>query len=167
MPFITEELWQRLNPGEGRSITLAAFPQPDAALDDPAAEKEMERLQEIITKVRDIKANQRQTKTLTLEGDTAFVVTARDNAEAVRRLSGVELSYVEKPGEALAFTGIVVSEDQKVRIAKEVEQLEKVIANSKRQLGDEKFMGRAPAHIVDGLRAKLAEYEGQLEKLRG
>jgi valyl-tRNA synthetase len=82
-------------------------------------------------------------------------------------LSGVELSYVEKPGEALAFTGIVVSEDQKVRIAKEVEQLEKVIANSKRQLGDEKFMGRAPAHIVDGLRAKLAEYEGQLEKLRG
>ena len=167
MPFITEELWQRLNPGEGRSITLAAFPQPDAALDDPAAEKEMERLQEIITKVRDIKANQRQTKTLTLEGDTGFVVTARDNAEAVRRLSGVELSYVEKPGEALAFTGIVISEDQKLRIAKEIEQLEKVIANSKRQLGDEKFMGRAPAHIVDGLRAKLADYEAQLDKLRG
>ncbi|MDX2178191.1 MAG: valine--tRNA ligase, partial [Bryobacteraceae bacterium] len=166
MPFITEELWQRLNPGEGCSICVAEFPQPDAALDDAEAEREMERLQEIVTKMRDLKASQRSLKTLTLEGDPAFVRTAQANADAVRKLTGIELSYVEKPGEALSFTGIVVSEEQRARIEKEAAQLDKVIANSKRQLADEKFMSRAPEHVVASIRVKLAEYEAQLENLR-
>jgi len=166
MPFITEELWQRLNPGESRSICIAEFPQPDAALDDPEAEREMERLQEIVTRMRDLKASQRSLKTLTLEGDGAFVRTAQANADAVRKLTGIELSYVEKLGEALAFTGVVVSEEQRARLDKEAAQLEKVIANSKRQLDDEKFMSRAPAHVVQGIRTKLADYEAQLENLR-
>jgi valyl-tRNA synthetase len=166
MPFITEELWQRLNPGEGRSICVAEFPQPDAALDDVEAEREMERLQEIVTKMRDLKASQRSLKTLTLEGDPAFVRTAQANADAVRKLTGIELSYVEKPGEALSFTGIVVSEEQRARIEKEAAQLDKVISNSKRQLADEKFMSRAPEHVVASIRVKLAEYEAQLENLR-
>ena len=63
--------------------------------------------------------------------------------------------------------GLPVTEEQKARNAKEIEQLEKVIANSRRQLGDEKFVSRAPAHIIDGLKSKLADYEAQLQKLRG
>jgi len=168
MPFITEELWQRLNPGEGKSIATADFPKPCSSRNDPEAEREMERLQDIIVRVRDIKAAHRNTKTLTLEGDGAFVKTAQANAEAITKLTtGVVLTCVEKPGEALAFSGIVVTEEQKARNAKEIEQLEKVIANSKRQLGDEKFVSRAPAHIIDGIKSKLADYEAQLQKLRG
>ena len=128
----------------------------------------MARLQDIIVRVRDIKAAHRNTKTLTLEGDGAFVATANANAEAITKLTtGVVLTCVEKPGEALAFTGIVVTDEQKARNAKEIEQLEKVIANSKRQLGDEKFTLRAPAHIIEGIKTKLADYEAQLQKLRG
>jgi valyl-tRNA synthetase len=168
MPFITEELWQRLNPGEGKSIATADFPKPCSSRNDPEAEREMERLQDIIVRVRDIKAAHRNTKTLTLEGDGAFVKTAQANTEAITKLTtGVVLTCMEKPGEALAFSGIVVTEEQKARNAKEIEQLEKVIANSRRQLGDEKFVSRAPAHIIDGLKSKLADYEAQLQKLRG
>ncbi len=168
MPFITEELWQRLNPDEGKSIATAEFPKPCSSWNDPEAEREMERLQDIIVRVRDIKAAHRNTKTLTLEGDGAFVKTAEANAEAITKLTtGVVLTCVEKSGEALAFSGIVVTEEQKARNAKEIEQLEKVIANSRRQLGDEKFVSRAPAHIIDGLKSKLADYEAQLQKLRG
>lgn len=164
MPFITEELWQRLNPGEGKSITIADFPQ--AGKVDGAALAEMERLQEIITKIRDLKASHRTVKQLTMEGDTVYVTTAKANEEAIRRLAGVELTYNEAPGTALAFTGITMTDDQRARIAKEIEQLEKVIANSKRQLADEKFMSRAPEHIKEGIRKKLADYELQLAKLR-
>ncbi len=164
MPFITEELWQRLNPGEGKSIAVANFPVGGET--DSAAVEEMERLQEIITRIRDLKTAQRSVKQLTMQGEPVLIETAKNHSEAIRRLAGVELTYEETPGQALAFTGIEISDDQRARIAKDIEQLEKVIANSNRQLSDEKFMSRAPAHIIDGIRKKLAEYELQLAKLR-
>jgi len=61
---------------------------------------------------------------------------------------------------AVPNTGALVWE-QKDRARKENQQLEKVIANSKRQLDNENFLNRAPAHVIDGMRAKLAEYEAQ------
>ena len=56
--------------------------------------------------------------------------------------------------------------DQRKRLEKEREQLEKNIANSNRQLGDEKFLSRAPAHVVESIRSKLVDYETQLQKVR-
>ena len=41
-----------------------------------------------------------------------------------------------------------------------------MIANSKRQLENESFVAKAPAHVIEGMRAKLAEYEAQLAKNR-
>jgi len=56
--------------------------------------------------------------------------------------------------------------EQRKRLEKEREQLEKNIANSNRQLGDEKFLSRAPAQVVDSLKTKLVDYETQLAKVR-
>ena len=56
-------------------------------------------------------------------------------------------------------------ETQRRRLEKEREQLEKNIASSRRQLSDDVFLGRAPAKVVDSIRAKLADYEVQLAKL--
>ncbi|HET8547288.1 MAG TPA: valine--tRNA ligase, partial [Bryobacteraceae bacterium] len=59
MPFITEELWQRLAQGVGnrpRSIALATFPEPDPAAHDMVAVREMEVLQEIVTAAREYRA---------------------------------------------------------------------------------------------------------------
>ena len=52
------------------------------------------------------------------------------------------------------------------KIAKEIAELEKVIANSERQLSNEAFIAKAPEKIVAGMRQKQAEYEAQLAKLR-
>ncbi len=56
-------------------------------------------------------------------------------------------------------------EAQRKRQDKECAQLVKNISNSERQLSDETFLGRAPAHVVDSIRQKLADYKVQLEKL--
>ncbi len=174
MPFLTEELWQRLNPGtdskgKPRSITRAAFPEHRAELDHPEAEREMERLQEIITKLRDYRASwnmpPKQTAELTMQADLAYIRTAQSQADAIRRLANAELTFEEQPGPPV-FAGAALTEEQKARMAKEAANLEKVIANTKRQLSDEKFTSRAPAHVIDGMKAKLADYELQLEKLR-
>src|SRR3989441_6788539 len=55
MPFITEELWQNL-PHKGDSIVIAAYPEFDSELVDERAESQTELLQEIVVKVRNIRA---------------------------------------------------------------------------------------------------------------
>ncbi len=55
---------------------------------------------------------------------------------------------------------------QRDRLRKESEKLANVIANSKRQLDNESFVSKAPPHVIEGMRAKLAEYEAQLAKNR-
>ena len=56
-------------------------------------------------------------------------------------------------------------QDDPVKRQKEIEQLEKNIANSERQLKDPVFMSKAPAKVIDTIRVKLADYKTQLEKL--
>jgi valyl-tRNA synthetase len=60
----------------------------------------------------------------------------------------------------------VDSDIQRARLTKEIEQLEKAIADKDRQLASEKFLGSAPTHVVESLRSKRAEQAAQLEKSR-
>ena len=53
---------------------------------------------------------------------------------------------------------------QRKRVDKEIDQLRKNITSLERQLSDEKFLGKAPANIVEGMRRKLEEYKSQLRK---
>jgi valyl-tRNA synthetase len=55
---------------------------------------------------------------------------------------------------------------QKVRLQKEIEQLTKVVENTRRQLSNEKFTAKAPAHVIAEMRTKLADYETQIERSR-
>lgn len=173
MPFITEELWQRLNPGEGRSITRADFPVHDPQAADAAAEAEMAILQDVITQARTFRADKnippKQTIRFRMEAPASAVAIAKANLAAIAKLANAELDYAAADGVVTLVPLIedALTADQQARMAKEAEQLEKVIANSKRQLADEKFMSRAPAHVIEGIRTKLADYELQLSKLRG
>lgn len=176
MPFITEELWHRF--GETRSIALAAYPQPGAT--DEVAEREMALLQEMITAARKLRADHGLDKKLLLEG----VLYCRNGSKSVdlgviEKLAAVKLDI--RTGAAPELNGAVRStpefdlvlrlpevdlDIQRARLTKEIEQLEKTIADKDRQLGNDKFLSSAPAHVVDGLRAKRAEQMAQLEKSR-
>ena len=98
-------------------------------------------------------------------------------AEAIARIAGVTLTLARGPapkvGGAVRATPafdlrLNVSETQlaalKTRLVKEIDQLNKNIASLERQLGDVSFTGKAPEHVVSGMRAKLAEYQAQLAK---
>jgi valyl-tRNA synthetase len=99
--------------------------------------------------------------------------------EAILRLGGVQLTIREghapNAGGAMRATPdfdlvLDVPAAQltalRQRLEKEILQLEKNITNSERQLTDDTFTGRAPAHIVSGMRDKLGEYKTQLTKSR-
>lgn len=183
MPFLTEELWQRLATGVGdraETISLANYPQFNQGAVDQQAEDEMSILQGIVTAARELKSDLKVDKKTILVGTLVLrekaVAVGATQLAVIEKLGGLKLTLGNEAAGVVRsspeFDLIVQAPEvaegggdaQKVRLLKENEQLDKVIASSNRQLGDEKFTGRAPAHVIDTLRQKLAEYEAQLSK---
>jgi valyl-tRNA synthetase len=180
MPFITEELWQRLG-RPGKSISLERYPQFEAAMVDAEAEAEMTLVQEIIVAARGLRADRKIDRKLNVAGvlwchGEAFARVER-NRGAIEKLANVTLEFEQ--GQAPKLEGAVRStpefdlildlpEDpgQRDKLMKEIEQLEKLIANSDRQLSNEDFMKKAPEKVIVGIREKKAEYEAQVAKNR-
>ncbi|MSV30043.1 MAG: valine--tRNA ligase [Bryobacterales bacterium] len=183
MPFLTEELWQRLHGEAPRvpvSIALAAYPQYRHEATDLAAEREIQLLQDMITAARTLRAERKLDPKARLEGvlycRAEALKVASANFDALTKLSNASLSVRDgsaprggvgrsTPAFDLVFelpAAQIGAERQ--RLEKEKDQLDKVIANSHRQLSDEKFLARAPGHVVESIRSKLGEYEAQMEK---
>jgi len=174
MPFITEELWHRF--GQTQSIALAEYPR--AGQRDEAAEREMALMQEMITAARQLRADHGLDRKLVLNG----ILYRRNGSkqielDVVEKLANVKLDIRNEAApklegalrstpdfDLLLELPSVDSGAQRGRLAKEIEQLEKLIANIDRQLNNEKFLNGAPVHVVDSLRTKRAEYVAQLEK---
>jgi valyl-tRNA synthetase len=114
----------------------------------------------------------------TLYSRTALDVAER-HAQAIAKLANIKLEFRAEAApkspvmSSTAQFDLVLEvpkaqeDTQRKRLEKEREQLQKNIANSHRQLSDEKFLGKAPAHVVESIRTKLADYEAQLRKLDG
>jgi valyl-tRNA synthetase len=181
MPFLTEELWQRVNEDQSKSIAQAPYPQFNPEWIDEPAEADMILLQDIIGAARNLRAELKLDPKEPLEGSLYSAGRAFDvataSAEAIVKLAGVKLELhrgnAPKVAGAMRATpafdlALNVSETQlaalKARLIKEIEQLKKNIASLQRQLGDEKFIGKAPEQIVAGMREKLIDYESQLAK---
>jgi valyl-tRNA synthetase len=176
MPFITEELWHRF--GQTQSIALAEYPR--AGQRDEAAEHQMALLQEMITAARKLRADHGLDRKLVLNG----VLYCRNGSKQVElsvieKLANVKLDVRSEAApklegavrstpdfDLLLELPAVDSDAQRGRLAKEIDQLEKLIADKDRQLANDKFLSSAPAHVVDSLRAKRGEYVAQLEKSR-
>jgi valyl-tRNA synthetase len=170
MPFLTEELWQRLGTGR-KSIALEPYPQ--AGHMDHRAEREMTLLQDIVTAARTLRADHKVDKKPLLTGVLYCGQTL--NLDAIERLANVKLEV--KTGAAPKLEGAVRSSPdfdlvlempkaapQRERLIKENAELEKVIANSKRQLENADVIAKMPEKVVETLRSKLAGYEAQLKK---
>jgi valyl-tRNA synthetase len=185
MPFLTEELWQRLrhNDAQPKSVSVARYPVFQPQHEDAEAMRQVALLQEIISAARNLKAEMKADPKAELAGelyaDGEALVVAQQNDEAIRKLAGVNLSLhgqraakIGGPSRSTATFDLLLkvpaanAEAQRKRLEKEIADLEKVIANTSRQLGDEKFLGKAPPHIIEGMKAKLADYEMQLAKNR-
>jgi len=184
MPFLTEELWQRLKGGAPRpvSLALAEYPQYRAPATDFAAEREIGALQEIVTAARTLRSEMKLDPKLQLQGTLYArgdaLEAGRRHLDAIQKLADIRLEFCGEAAPAGAATRSTPQFDlvlhvpktqldaQRRRLEKERDQLEKNIANSRRQLADETFVSRAPAHVVESLRAKLAEYEEQLVKAK-
>jgi valyl-tRNA synthetase len=194
MPFLTEELWHQLPQRTGaRSIALDRFPQPSQALIDSDAEFEMEYLQDIIIKTRnmraEIKIDPKQKVPMHIYQDRSGQIEVLEkpgiggplnqHLEAVLRLGIISnlipesepLDPAKGPVRSgpryevgIPYGSISVPEETR-KLNKELERLTKDIASKQLRLDDRTFRSRAPEHIVKGMEATLAERRAEFQKL--
>ena len=186
MPFLTEELWQRLAAGRSDrpvSIALADYPQYRSSATDHAAEREIGIVQEVVTMARNLRAESKLDPKQPVEGTlysrTNALEIASKHADAIHRLANVKLGFetgtaphravMRSTAEFDLVLQLPKSQDdaQRKRKEKEREQLIKNIQNSERQLSDETFLAKAPAQVIETIRKKLIDYREQLHKLNG
>jgi valyl-tRNA synthetase len=184
MPFITEEIWHAVYDGKPplKSIALAAYPETDAAQLDGDAERDMGILQDLIVSVRNVRAELKvgQKETLPIEVFANAEVRAliEANVPALTRLANVSaLTFVDESlakathSRATARFEVRLVYEQKIdvvaetaRVSKELEKLEGEFSRNGNQLGNEGFLAKAPAKVVEGLRTRRVELESLIEK---
>ena len=188
MPFITEELWDKLAeegaPRAEATLIGAAWPNLPDGFIDPAAETEIGWLVDLVTEIRQLKAemNVPQGAKPGLSFVAPDAVTAaritrhRDLILTLGRVS--DLSTVEAAASgavtfvsggataALSLAGIIDVAAERARLTKEIAAFDSDIGHVNKKLGNPSFVSRAAPEVVDEQREKLAEAEAGKSRLQ-
>ena len=189
MPYITEEIWQKVGPlagVEGDTIMTQAYPVADAALADDQALTDVEWLKDFIVGIRNIRGEMdispnKPLDVLLKNTDSEDQRRLSDNEAFLKALAKLESVTVlgaddQAPASATALVGemeilipmagLIDKDAELARIAKTLEKVEKDLARTAGKLSNEKFVGKAPEAVIAKERAKLAEMEQTVAKLQ-
>ena len=181
MPFITEEIWQAL-PHSGESVMVSKWPEYDESRSFPEAAAEMEKIMDAVRAVRNRRSemNVPPSRRTHLYLATAAEDTFRAGVPIFERLawaSKVEIG----PSFDLEGAVTIVTPDAKLfiptdelvdkqaelaRLTKELESAQKQLATASAKLKNEKFLSKAPANVVDGVRQNAAKLEEHITLLK-
>ncbi|WP_425464267.1 valine--tRNA ligase [Paenibacillus zeisoli] len=193
MPFISEEIWQHL-PHNGDTITLSEWPKYDTALEAPDAVEEMNLLIDVIRAVRNVRAevNVPMSKKVELivkpSSDKVHNIISR-NENYVRRFCNTSDFSVsvdaEAPDKAMSaivtgaelyfpLAGLIDIGQEIARLQKEFDNLTKEVERVEKKLGNEGFVAKAPAKVIEEEKAKMQDYSekrakvlARIEELKG
>ncbi len=183
MPFISEELWQRL-PHAGESIMIAPFPKATRKGRDAEAERLMAPVLDFVSAIRTVRSESRISPAVelavTVKPSGPAVAAALESSLAVigslaRAAVTVSRDGARPSGSAVATTpsgdvfvrleGVVDFEAERQRLRKEIERARKEIAFLEGKLGRPEFVERAPAEVVERERERLVEQRQIEQKL--
>jgi valyl-tRNA synthetase len=181
MPFITEDIWQRLPKAQSapRTIMLARYPEPAVdGLTAPEVEQQMARLQAVIVAARTIRSEHdvhpRRALPLTLRAaDAAVRASLERERSAIGALCNASVQIDAASNDALPdgsavavaegvtlivpLAGLVDPDKERERLERELKKLDKDLTSVSRKLENQEFLARAPAALVEQERARKQE----------
>ncbi|MFC3203004.1 valine--tRNA ligase [Alteromonas oceani] len=192
MPFITETIWERVAPlsaldfNAGDSIMVQPFPTLDAAKQDEQVLADIEWVKRFIVGIRNIRGEMDIAPSKPLPALLRNVSSEDERRLGISRtfidrLARLESITVLKEGEEapasaaavvgemeilIPMAGLIDKEAELARIAKAMGKLEQDVARFKGKLSNEKFVSNAPQAVIEKEKAKLADSESQLAKLK-
>ncbi|MCB2006594.1 MAG: valine--tRNA ligase [Rhodoferax sp.] len=191
IPFITEELWQKVAPVAGRagdSVSIAAYPVSQPERIDPAAIAYVARLKSLVDACRNLRGEMgvspaTRLPLFVLAGDAAEAQFQRSSApvlQALAKLNEVRVFEDEATWAAAAKAAPVAVVGaarvclymevdvaaEKARLGKEATRLEGEIAKAQGKLSNQAFVAKAPAAVIAQERERVATFEATLAKLR-
>ena len=192
MPFITETIWERVAPlsaldfNAGDSIMVQPFPAVDAAKQDEQVLADIEWVKRFIVGIRNIRGEMDIAPSKPLPALLRNVSSEDERRLGISRtfidrLARLESTTVLKEGEEapasaaavvgemeilIPMAGLIDKEAELARIAKAMGKLEQDVARFKGKLSNEKFVSNAPEAVIEKEKAKLADSESQLARLK-
>ena len=191
MPFVTEELWQRLPPtvrGKGKaapaSIMVAPWPKASAKLLDPEAEASMERFKAVVTAIRTTRAElnvphdrrpsihliAKPSKVrLFLDLNVLLQAMAQVGditvAASGRRPKDAAAALVEGIEVFVPLAGLIDVQKELTRLKQQVEGLNRQLAQVDARLRDEQFTSKAPKDVIEQAKDRRTHVQESLKKL--
>jgi valyl-tRNA synthetase len=188
MPFITEEIWQQIKVlagAEGDTIMLQPYPEADRSRIDETAIADIEWLKRVIIGIRNIRGEMNITPAKHLpiyfnNGGTDDLRKLNDNRQFLAKLANLESITWLEPGEEapmsatalvgsmeilVPMAGLIDKDAELARLNKEIDKLQKELEKVQNKLGNENFVGKAPAEVVAKERERMADMEATLGKL--
>ncbi|MDN3454418.1 MULTISPECIES: valine--tRNA ligase [unclassified Psychrobacter] len=190
MPYLTEQIWQTVAPLLGRkntdSIVVADYPKTDEAQISEQVEADMAWLQELIASVRNIRGEMKLGNAVRLPvllqnisaDEDARLSRIKNQFKALAKVESLEIinsgdgsdqkiplsssSMVGQLRVLVPMKGLIDPTAELARLGKSYDKLKGQAEGIARKLGNEGFVSKAPAEVVDAEKAKLAELEGQL-----
>jgi len=188
IPFITEEIWQRVKDlagTTGDTIMTQAYPQADESLIDHAAIVDIEWLMSFVLGIRKIRSsmNIAPGKPLSVllqnagDSDKQRLEANRDFLLTLARLESITVlpegdsapesatALVGDMKVLIPMSGLIDKEAEEVRLNREIGKLEKVLKSSEAKLANPSYVEKAPSHVVAKEQQKVAEMRASLEQL--
>ncbi len=182
MPFVTEEIYQRLPGRDSESIMVAPFPASDESEIDPESEKMMETIMGVIDVIRNIRGETGIAPNVRIEAvikageSTVFL---KDYEYYIKELGKVEhLSFIDGKGPDHSAVGVYkdievfVPLKDLIDVARELGRIDKELAKIgedseklMKKLGNEAFRQKAPAEVIAKNEAQYGELAAKKEKL--
>ena len=182
MPFITEELWETLSK-RNEMLVHCDWPEYDSALIDHAADLEMNWVVNLIESIRSARAQLRvpaglKIPMIFLEMDSEAKQAWENNSEMIQKLARItELTSADEIPKgsiaisakgasfALPLEGIIDVEEEKKRLSKSLDKLQKEISALKGRLQNSKFIESAPEEVILETKENLVLREEEEAKL--
>ena len=182
IPFITEELWQKVAPLAGRqgeTVMKAPYPKPDVSRIAPNAEREVALVKEVVNAARNLRSTMGLSPAARVPLYLAEAAPGlQEHAAGIAGLARLsEVRFVPAlPAEDAPMTAIgaaklmlhveIDRDAERARLAREIERLSGDAAKLTAKLANASFVQRAPAAVVEQDRARLADSETRLGDLR-